>query len=304
MSNTSKTPAVPETAPPEAYAAFVRIYMDWLGRTEDEQIALVEKSVRSAERANVRFGGMGFLTQRNGIIYGNCLYGAEFDEYVNEVWAVFLEECDDVDKFAVYLQKSFERKWSDGNAKEYMRKCQDKFDKMRDKFIDEKSEEWADKAENLEGDELKKYLEEELEKFKEEFEKMKSDFEDNVVELYPSLRTLLRRPAQNMISRNRNSERRARKSVSLNAGIRSKEGGKLPLDIEDETGNGLAVEEQLALQDIMDRTVAALSEEDAEIFKMKMEGYKNTEIAEKLGIANSTVTNRIKKIMSVLSNLL
>lgn len=78
----------------------------------------------------------------------------------------------------------------------------------------------------------------------------------------------------------------------------------MPLDIEDETGNGLAVEEQLALQDIMDRTVAALSEEDAEIFKMKMEGYKNTEIAEKLGIANSTVTNRIKKIMSVLSKLL
>lgn len=202
------------------------------------------------------------------------------------------------------MQKSFERKWSDENAKEYMRKCQDKFDKMRDKFIDEKSEEWADKAENLNGAALKKYLEEELEKFKEEFEKMKSDFEDNVVELYPSLRTLLRRPAQNMISRNRNSERRARKSVSLNAGIRSKEGGKLPLDIEDETGNGLALEEQLALQDIMDRTVAALSEQDAEIFKMKIAGYKNTEIAKKLGIANSTVTNRIKKIMSVLSKQL
>lgn len=69
MSDTKKTSAAQQTAPPEAYAAFVRIYMDWLGRTEDEQIALVEKSVRSAERANTRFGGMGFLTQRNGIIY-------------------------------------------------------------------------------------------------------------------------------------------------------------------------------------------------------------------------------------------
>lgn len=115
MANNS-TPQTPPpasekpTAPPEAYAAFVRVYIKWMENDENEQIALVEQSVRSAARLHrgSAWGGNSYKYSYFGK-KGSILYEAEFDEYVSEVWATFLERCNDVSQFAEYLQKDFDK---------------------------------------------------------------------------------------------------------------------------------------------------------------------------------------------------
>lgn len=109
-------------APPEAYAAFVRIYMDWMEkpvegkepetekRTAEDQRDLVRKSVWSANLNHKKFA-------KAGESFSNSiLYGAEFDEYVDEVYVKFLEKCSDVDKFADYLEKDFKSRYKKFNG--------------------------------------------------------------------------------------------------------------------------------------------------------------------------------------------
>lgn len=279
-------------APPEAYATFVRIYMDWIEKGEDEQVALVEESVRAAKKVfdNAVYGGKdvpySFFWKK-----GSILFGAEFDEYVNEVWATFLEKCSDVDQFAEYLQKDFNRNFSDKN---YLKKCQIQFNKMREKFLKRVFNKWDDDIKDMEDEKIDKYLEEEKNKRIAEFAKMKKEFEDTTAICYPSLRLLLRRPAQNMMGRLREQSLNPR---SIPIGFKTEETGIY--EIEDIAADGRSIEGGLAVQDIIDRTISSLDEQDKQIITMRMSGYKNTEIAKELGIAKSTVSNHIKKIISM-----
>lgn len=114
------TPAPEKTqAPPEAYAAFVRIYIEWMEKNESEQIDMIERGVRRARTVmDAHSGGMVSGSSRKD---NTELLGAQFEEYVNTVWIEFREKCDNPDEFALYLQKDFEKymKKSDEILKEY-----------------------------------------------------------------------------------------------------------------------------------------------------------------------------------------
>ena len=274
----------PQIAPPEAYAAFVRLFIEWMEKEESEQVDLVEKNVRLAQKAHTRYTS---VFPANGPFgkKGSTLYGVEFDEYVNEVWADFLENCNDVDKFAVHLQKDFERRLA-----------------QRKKFLDEmevKFQGIESAIQNMSDDEADKYLNEQEQKLRAEIEKRRKEWDIN----YPSLEKSLSKPAEKMFSRKLYDLKKGQQTILLD-GTEDENGDKAPVEIEDINVSGLSVEEELAVQDIIDRTIITLDELDKQILILRMSGYRNTEIAKKLGIADSTVSNHIKKILSKLSNQL
>lgn len=289
------TPAPKKTkAPLEAYAAFVRIYMAWMNREEDEQFALLEQSVRGAKKVSGKYSPVveGASFGRRGSI----LFDVEFDEYVDEVCAKFLEKCNDVDKFAEYLQKDFNKNIANIN---YLQECQLLFDKIRDKYLERVFAEWDSKTKNLYGNKLDEYLSAEYEKRSAEFARIKKEFEDTVAVGYPSLQTLLHRPAQNFIGqldRQNQKENKAGRADSLE-GMAEK--GIIKEAIY---GEGIKLEERKILQDVLksvEDTLDAKSKEIVELFRNdpKIEQVK---IAEELGISGAAVSKRLKKIRAKL----
>lgn len=281
------TPAPSKTqAPPEAYAAFVRIYIEWMEKNEDDQIKMIERSVRRARTVmDAHSGGMvsGSFRENN-----MELLGVQFEEYVNTVWIAFRERCDNPDEFALYLQKDFDKYMKKSNeiSKEYQ--------EMQETFLQGVFAEWDNKTQNLSDSALDKFFDQELPKRKAEFQKLKADFERRHA-AFPSLNTLLRRPAQNMMARRLAEVSHAKKAVSLDDYTEDQK----PLEIEDATANGLSQEEKIALDDILDQVMSGLDDQDQKIFAMKMNGYKQTEIAKELGLSDSTISNHIKKIVSM-----
>lgn len=274
----------PQTAPPEAYAAFIRLYIEWMEKEESEQVDLVEKSVRLAQKAHT---GYTSVFPANGPFgkRGSTLYEIEFDEYVNEVWVDFKKNCNDVDKFAVHLQKDFERRLT-----------------QRKKFMDEMEAEFQkieSAIQNMSDDEADKYLNEQEQKLRAKIEKRRKEWDIN----YPSLEKSLRKPAERIFSRKLYDLKKRQRIIPLDD-TGDENGDKAPVEIEDINVNGLSVEEELTVQDTIDRTMITLNDQDKRILVLKMSGYRNTEIAKELGIRDSTVSNRMKKIQSKLSNQL
>lgn len=275
----------PQTVPPEAYAAAVRIYMDWMEREVSDQVDLVKKNVRAAGRSHsliVSSSGLstyGFFGQK-----GSILYGAEFEEYVNQVWIDFTTKCSDVDKFANYLQKEFNKRWS-RNPAAYLKKCQKRFNQMRENFLKKVFAEWDLATQSLNGKALNDYLNDQYAKRSAEFEAMKKRFEESV--LYPSLGLLLRKPAQNMISRQRYAIKNSAEDID---------------SLDEKSMDIMPFEERIDIQDIIDWTLATFSEQDKKIFELWVSGYKITEIAEELGKANSTVSTHLQNIISKIRN--
>lgn len=275
------------TAPPEAYAAFVRIYLEWMERDEEEKIALVERSVNNAAREHRKFvpniGYSQFLLKKGF----TTMYGADFDEYVNEVWAIFLENCADVDSFAVYLQKDFEKA-----AREY--------DKMRDSFLDDVFKEWNSVTVGMSNQQLDKFFKSELVKRMKEFEAKKDNFEKRHSG-YPKLTKLLRRPAQNMMGRLYREQRKASRGISLDADDINTD---TKPEIEDKTEHGLLVEEDLVVRDYIERVKKKLDKMDEKILDDIISGASQTEIADELGVSNAAVSKRMKKIRAIMQDMI
>lgn len=269
-------------APPEAYAAFVRIYIEWMGKNESEQIEMIERSVRRARTVMDAHSG-GMLSGKPG--NGKEFLGDQFEEYVNTVWVEFTEKCENPNEFALYLQKDFD-------------KAMKEYEKMRKDFLEKVNGEWTRDIEtkNLSGAALDQYFEQELPKREAEFQQLKENFEKRHSG-FPKLSTLLRRPAQNKIARRlKEITRESTKEVSLDDDT---ENQKLP-GIKDVPTAGLSMEEKLALEKIFEDAKGKLNEQDQKIFDMKLKGYKQTEIAKELGISDATVSNHVKKIQSML----
>ena len=309
MSNDSKKPAAtaPEitlqTAPPEAYAAFVRIYMEWMEKEESEQLDLVEKSVYAAQKKhaaytpNAELPIYGYLDKKKFI-----LYQEEFDSYVNEIWYKFLERFEDVDKFAVYLQNNFNKnikKYSD----EYIKKCQKGFENQVDRFLNQEQKRWELETENMNDTQLDTYLKNEAAKMTTIIARMKKDFEAEAMIIYPSLRKLLRRPAQNMMEQlNKHKKNAAKGFVSIDE---TSEDGETPLlKFEDIKTDGRTVEAVLAINEILERTHITLDDPDDKILVLMMLGYNNKQISEQLDMKYYTVSKHIKKIRLMMSKAL
>lgn len=266
--------------PPEAYAAFVRIYVEWMEKSEDEQVDMAKDSVRNA-RSAVNHCSNGVVSGYSGKANPELL-GLQFEEYVNTVWLEFAEMCDNADEFAAYLQNHFDA---------VMRKYQ----LMVNKFLDDVFTEWDNATVNLYGAALDRYFKLEIPKREAQFRQMKADFEKRNP-AFPSLDTLLRRPAQNMIVRRLGEVKRDSKGVSLDADIN--EAG--PLEIADVSSSGSSYESGLALWDVIFNVVRTLDKRDQKIFQMRMEGYKQKDMAKELGISDAAVSIRFKKILAKL----
>lgn len=90
-----------------SYAAFVRLYMEWMEMSEDEQIKFAEKNVEFAGKKHKEKAqsSEGILFNRSG----HEMYGEDFDAYRNEAWASQAERFADVDAFALYLEQNLKR---------------------------------------------------------------------------------------------------------------------------------------------------------------------------------------------------
>lgn len=87
-----------------SYAAFVRLYVEWMEMSEDEQIKFVEKNVVVAGKMHKKTAHSG-----EGIPFyhaGHEMYGESFNGYRDEAWASQAERFTDVDAFALYLEKN------------------------------------------------------------------------------------------------------------------------------------------------------------------------------------------------------
>lgn len=271
-------PAVPQTAPPEAYAAFVRLYMEWKKQEESEQLDLVKKNVSRAHNQYRRFSGRDDLLSEGGY----KLHTADFDEYVNEVWVDFLRKCEDADEFAVYLQKDFERK---------LAKRKRFFDKMEARFL-----EIENAVANMSPEQEAQYRTiEEAKLWKEALARRKEWDID-----YPSLNILLRRPAQRMMTQLVNEK--SRNHISLDA--KDNDTGAIPLEIEGVIAQGRNFEEDFAENDTILSFYLSLAEQDRKIIVLKKDGLKNGEIAKQLGVSDSVVSKHLDKMKSKLDNLL
>lgn len=291
------------TAPPEAYAAFVRIYLEWMERDEEEKITLVERSVNNAAKLQRMYALNKNYSQfllKKGY---TTLYGADFEDYVNEVWVKFLEACSDVDQFAVYLQENFDKNMLKTN---YHKHCQLQFNRMVDNFIKRAEKDWKKAIEKYDAEhkdedkkpeeelpqELEDYLDDDCAKRCAELAKIKKEFDETTAVGYPSLWLLLRRPAQNMMGRLLRNQSAASQTISIEVEAEDQKRCEFP----DVGTDGIKVEDELALQDFIDHIRNVLDEKDREIFDLKASDYSQKEIAEKMGVSNAAISKRMKKI--------
>lgn len=100
------SPEPEPSAPPEAYAAFIRLYLEWMEMSEDEQIEYARKNVAYAGKNHKKYAnsdGKRFSKS------SDMMYDEEFDGYVSEAWASLGEHFTEVDAFAVYLETKYNR---------------------------------------------------------------------------------------------------------------------------------------------------------------------------------------------------
>ena len=300
------------TAPPEAYAAFVYIYKEWVLQDVDEQNALVEQSVDNAFRRHMIYKRSKDYSQflfRKGF---TTMYGEYFGDYVNEVWADFLERFIDAGKFVEYLQQNCDRNIS---KEDHIQHCQLLFDRMVDNYIKRAEKEWNEtidkrlgkkkdkdkEAEEKLPKELLEDLDADCERRCAELLKIKRRFEETTAQGYPSLQLLLRRSAQNVMARLYEKQKNASQVISLDADTIE---ASLVLEIEDKTEHGRIVEDELGTLDCIEHAKKRLDERNKKILDDKMLEFTQTEIAEKLGLTDAAVSKRVQKIKNVVQSII
>lgn len=333
MSNNSKNPAATasettlQTAPPEAYADFIRIYMKWMGMDPKHIKYLeVEKPGITPYEYGEEAGAELYELIRNGLIFaakrhntygnitpefpqygpfgktGSMLYGQEFDEYVNQTWYNFLGRLKNPDKFMSYFQKKFEEEVKN-DVGEYYKKCQLKFIEMRDNFYNMVVKEWESAYEEMDDDdEFADYLEKEKVKREKEYKRMKKAFEAEAQIVYPQLRTLVQRTAANTIEHARKGRIKVNKHFINFSDC--EDGGTVPFNEEDINAGGRVTEAVLAINDIIERTHIALDKQNKIILVFMLLGFTNVEISKALSVSESTVSRRLKKIRTMLAQAL
>lgn len=252
----------------DGYAAFIRLYIEWMEKEAEEQVAIVEDGVRWAKNIKMRYGN-----SVNPQIYyfgkkGSSLYGEEFEGYVNESWISFSEQCSDVEKFADYLQKDLE-------------KSHTAFQEMRDNFFKKLFREWnsmIDKSEDMSSA---------AQALQDDLEKKKAEFEAEVEKFYSSdraLRNLFRKYANNMMGR----------LITQMKHIKEVD------DWENSMKDTVDFEQSVVQSDAVKRAIAQMSDRDREILDLIGRGRPQKEIAKKLNLSDSAISQRIKKIKAVL----
>lgn len=234
-------PVEPEPiASSEAYAAFVRLYLDWMEMSEEEQIELTRKSVKSAGYIFKKY------TRMEGIPFtktGHEMCGEEFDGYVNEAWASLGEHFSEVDAFALYMEQNF-----------------------------------------------KKYSK------------------------FPMAGDMLRRAAQNMMSKMREEQISASKYMHIDSTVNCKDGKEVSL-AELITDNSVDVEDPVSFDAFVDniRTCINKNQVRLQIFDLLIKGYKQSEIAKMIvvkdndgkekTISPAAVSKHVKKIREIINNI-
>lgn len=345
MANNS-TPQTPPPAPakpnvpPEAYAAFVRIYIEWMEKNGDEQINVLEHGVQSARTSkNAYLHGM--LSDKSG--NSREILGQQFEEYVNTTWIKFTEKCDNPDEFALYLQRDFDRymkkyaqilqeyenirleflegvfdKWYSVTgqmtnaqfqgffsaelqrqiAKFNINRNQFENQKAKLEFLEQIIDKWCSAIEKMTIAQQEVFFNTGLQKQIKEFKKKERKYE-RIKSGYPTLQMLLRRSAQNYISkiiRQKKEENEARHPKSLE-GMAEK--GIIPEVIY---GAGINLEERKVLQDTIKSFEATLDDKSKKIIELFRDDpeIKQVEIAKELGISEAAVSKHLKKIRAKL----
>lgn len=269
-----------QPAPPAAYAAFVRIYIEWMEKEENERIDLVENRVLFTQKRKTGYTSISPLNGPFGK-RGSTLFGVEFDEYVNEVWADFLEKFQNVDGFADYLQKDFYKKVTKQNK--FILEMKEKFDEIEDAIN------------NMSDDEVDQYLEEKEKELLTEIVKRRNEWDI----IYPSMERILGRLADSKMNREYTAYKKQRKTVHNDA----EDEYKTPPAIANTKSNKFPIMDEDEAQKILDQTKVALSDEDKQIMRLKIRRYKNKDIAEELGMSESKVSRHISAIKTKLENI-
>jgi len=230
------SPESQSSAPPAAYAAFVRLYLEWIEMSEDEQIEYARKNVVYAGKNHKRYANTTVMPFNKS---GHEMYGEEFDGYVNEAWASLGEHFTNVDAFAVYLEKNYSKYSS-----------------------------------------------------------------------FPMSGDILRRAAQNMMSRQRGQQKKASKNVSLDSPVG--DGDDNDLDLKSVLPDiSINLDAIITFNDFVDQIRANLKDDDAVfILDHLLSGTKKGRIAEliqeKRGVTtqcNSYVSRKIKFIGKVIDSI-
>lgn len=160
---------IPEQNVLDAYAAFVRLYSDWLSgdclrdyllrikcwkgseeklkqaSLEELQVFFVQEKIRAAARNRTRFTKINWTLAKSG----DEMFNTEFDEFLDQTWVEYLELLSDVDAFSKKLKKDFEKRgeYPDidrvilRNAEKVMAKTQRKAEKVKENILSERSHE-------------------------------------------------------------------------------------------------------------------------------------------------------------------
>lgn len=317
-------------APPEAYAAFIRLYMEWMEKEKEDQLALVVDSVKT-------------LTKQDSTRYENYIRDEKeerkrvklvFPESLDKELLEFLECCSDEDLKSMpghfpKAEKKAAKSSSDtlglatnsslftpeldeyvNNAyvsflnhcsapdsfAQYLQECFDKsnmqkeFNKIKTQFKNRVISEWEDAFNHLNAEEFNAYITEDFKKREAEFEKIKEDFLNSYTG-YPTLEDLFLKYAQSMREHIKYQRKRDRKNVCLDDTSKSEE----PYSINSNP------EETLLMHGFFDNMTEGLNNEEKRILRLYLDGYKQEEIAAEIKKSTSTVSRKIQKIKSFLS---
>lgn len=266
--------------PPEAYAARVRMLIEWALLFEEEGNNSKEKEFEKLAKRAVQ-------TARKNIVLNNpnCanyplafpkedseFYGYSFEDYVQDAYKAYMEESSNADEFAAFLEKKYQ---------EDLKRYHKKLEKLQEEII----EELETKSSKLSDQEFDDLLTQKYAYFLQCVEKRNAYFSG-----YLSLFQFLKRQAQNNMSSKIYAHNRKgmQQSFSINDEEKS-----VFLDKFLSTPDQDTILRGKYMQEVLKQN---LSEFDYKIVELLIYGKAKGKIAEDLGCSKSTITQHLKKI--------
>ena len=265
-------------ASPEIYAAFVQARLDWEEKSEDDQIEMINRMVRRAASSHFRHIG---YARNYHFGPGSDLYGVQYEEYIDEVWALNAESHGN-DKFseanalslpgriARFLPYEINRRTPQINA-----------------FFQEAFHSWDLATASMTIEDMDSYFEKEIPKQQELYNKKFPFISDIVSEI------LLRYLGRNFIEKNARSQ--------INHPTDSID--DIFLELEVRASFQPSVDDLLVAEEIKNELFNSLTPKQLKIIQMLDYGYKQHEIARSLGISEAAVSKHVAGIRERLNLL-
>lgn len=316
----------PPVTDPAAYAAFVRLYMELIEVMEMDEAdrnTFMKNCVMGGFRYHKKYvyknaNGDGNIAVLNFGKPGSCLYGLDFEEYVNETWVYFLgNKLSDIDSLAADMQKRFYKITAQYPAKYqndykemvngFMRHVDDECDKLEKKIAEEirlkkRKTDLKDKdsdistRENLEPllKDIRVRIENKIKQLLEEFEEKIRNFEKTHVG-YPTLQFLLMMSANNVLSKRQRDwwqkKEKYYETVSLD--------DEKVLDCVKNMASAVEFESDVIQKADIEWAKNRLDDVNKIIIDKCMAGYNVSEIAKDCQMSVPAISKRMKKHVRV-----